>query len=474
MAKNRRMKLPHRTLKTKSTFPFLGLPREIRDLIYERLLTTPYTFTYIAGPITDCRSRPFFDQSCAILLANKQISAEALEIFYTKNEFISLRFIGSIPHFLAKYFDFYDLPTFGRYQKEDMFDPVLTVTIHTPAVGQLGVDNVQNYTLITTIEAIDNILGQLWNFIRRKLPDLNKYWNLTLKFQNRNPLRRKFLLEHILKPWDQVWGFGKITLEGDIDNDLQEHLIARMELGPHPSDVIRYLQLYKRKAENYQKRKLYRHAAWYWNHLHRYWFYNYHGATLVKARTYEPLNIFKHVLKDALKTTQPMLLRMMLERVQISLHLRDYRGAEAYIDRGLDQMMFPRFTLSTTDERELWLVKAGLFLCRAVVNVERGDHSDASRDLNSVARDFINSNTLYHMDLSNIKEKLYWAIDKYFMDMGLPERGCERMEWLVSKNHTDRKVSREGWPTLWEWLDLTEAPRTEDEWETEEEWEDIP
>jgi hypothetical protein len=459
------MKLGYRNLKTKSTFPFLELPREIRDLIYEMLLTTPYTFTYTASLTANCLSRPFFTQSTAILLTNKQISAEAQEIFYARNEFICLRFVGRTPQYLAKHSSFSDLPAFPPCPRRDLLDPVLTVTIEILSDDREDDDNGQFYTLLTTVEAIDNILEGVWDCMMDKSPSFDERLTVALEFQNKNPLRRQFLHEHILKPWDQLWAFKDITLEGDIDNDLLAHLAAYMESGLHSSDILRYLELYQRKAETYQKRKLYHHAAWCWNHLHRYWLYNHHATHLVNTETWETLYTFSGNLTCALKSTQPIILRMTLEMMKISFHLRDYHRAERYVRNGLDQIMYPPLGLSGIDERELYLVKAGLFLCRTVVNVECGDHTSAFKYLNSAARDFVNSNTRHHMDLTDIKDKLCWAIDKYFIDVGLPDRRCMGKKWLVSENHTDTKVSREGWPTLWEWLDPTEVLRTEDEWE---------
>jgi hypothetical protein len=285
-----------------------------------------------------------------------------------------------------------------------------------------------------------------------------------LKFRNMNPFRRQFLHDHILKPWDQAWGFKNFSFEGDIDSDTLEHLISYIGTGPQPEDMIRYFQFYQRRAEDYQKRKLYRHAGWYWNHLHDYWECHFEGDRDINNNTNKP-PLLKYRLRKALKSTYPMILRTMLERVKVCLHLQNYPEAENYVRQSLLHIDHPLVSLSRMDEREFYLVTAGLFLCRAVVYIACGDESRALKDLDCAVENITNSNTRYHLDLIDIKFKLFWAIDTYFTNWGHRDRRDDQKEGLNSKNHIDDKVSREGWRTFWEWVDITELLRTEDEWE---------
>jgi hypothetical protein len=215
--------------------------------------------------------RPLFDQSTAILLVNRQISAEAREIFHSKNEFIVIRFVGSTDQFLSKFHDPNIFPAFGQRQRIDLVDPVLNVTIQSFSDNPEDVDDDKIYTLLTTVDAIDNIFEELWDYMSDGSPGFNEIMNLTLNFQTKNSSRRKFLHEHILKPWEQVWTFQEVTLKGDIDQDLLEHVTTAMKSGLHPNDMIRYFELYQRMAEDFQKQRLYYHAGWYWNHLYWYW-----------------------------------------------------------------------------------------------------------------------------------------------------------------------------------------------------------
>jgi hypothetical protein len=448
-----------------STFPFLKLPREIRDLTYELLVSTPYTLTYIDNDDYDDPYRPLFAQSTAILLVNKQTSAEARDVFYSKNEFVVVRFVGGTEQLVSRFNDPLVFPAFGQRQRIDSVDPVLNITIQTFSDRPEDADKSKIYTLLTTTDAIDNIIKSLWNYMCDGSPGPNESLDLALNFRAQNPLRRKVLHEHVLKPWDQVFGFKEISLEGDIDQNLQEHLSAYMKLGPHPDDVIRYLELYRRRAEDYQKRKLYYHAGWYWKHLHWYWVYNAWGPERYNEWSNEP-RLFKYDLDDALEATHPMIVRSMLENVKAGIQLQSYNQAGYDVMRSFEWIKnHDSFASLKVNAREVQLVKARLFLCDAVVSVgfpEEGYGEIAFKHLDSAVTFFIHANNQYHMDLTNLKDKLCWAIDTYFMNLGLPHRYKQQV-WLDSKNHTDKKVSREGWPTFWEWLDSTEVLRIEDE-----------
>lgn len=59
-------------------FPFLSLPGEIRNLIYRHALVSPKTYTV---------KLQFFPLDTALLRVNKQVYAEASDIFYHENIF---------------------------------------------------------------------------------------------------------------------------------------------------------------------------------------------------------------------------------------------------------------------------------------------------------------------------------------------------------------------------------------------------
>jgi hypothetical protein len=71
---------------------FSIIPLELRDIIYEMLLTTPYCTTF---DTTGYSPGPEFYLHTAILLVNKKVSAEALRVL---NETTSsfLRLLGSV------------------------------------------------------------------------------------------------------------------------------------------------------------------------------------------------------------------------------------------------------------------------------------------------------------------------------------------------------------------------------------------
>jgi hypothetical protein len=447
---------------------FLRLPQEIRDYIYEMLVTTPWTFDYVEGVNAYCMYRPIFDQSPAILLVNKQILAEARRIFYTKNEFIVVRLLGSRAQSMVQYVKTIHVPNFAIRHNQKLVEPVLTVTIRSLSEETVIIrsrfpeeDDVyleeEEFTLVTTTQAIHSIIERVWSYIMEGEPSFDETLHLSLHFRNKNPSRRSYLEEQILKPWDQIQGFKKVTLTGDFDQGLTRHLEEYMVMGPQPGDIDRYVKFYQSLGDDYQQRKLYRHAGWFYGHLYSYW--QYHDYNDTHMRTGRPRNLFKHDFKRNLTAALPIMIKMFLEKMKVSLHLQNYNNsawdvydAEQWIK---DERYVDDYGL---DQQGLWVARAQILLCGCLISI--GAHvTDGSltKDLRAAVRAFMKGNVQSHKGSKDVHDQLCWAIDNFFIDRNSPLRYTQK-QWLKSKNHTDKKVSREGWPTLWEWINLPAWP----------------
>jgi hypothetical protein len=274
--------------------------------------------------------------------------------------------------------------------------------------------------------------------------------HLSLHFRNKNPSRRSYLEEHILRPWDQIQGFKKVSLTGEFNQGLARHLEEYMITGPRPNDIDLYLQLYQRLAEDHEKRKLYRHAGWFWRHLYCYWQYHDYSATHLNTGRPRDLFKFRHDFERNLGAAQPILMKMMLEKMKMSFHLPNYEHALAEVCDALDWTRYESY-IDWFDQRGPRMVEAQILLCKCVAGIGTHDKTDhVSKDLKATIKAFVEGN---RQSPKELHDKLCWAIDKYFIDLDSPLRYTHK-QWLKSRNHTDKEVSREGWLTFWEWINL--------------------
>jgi hypothetical protein len=104
------------------TCSLLVLPLELRDIIYGRLLTTPYCTNIVPRTLlttpddTDTDNKTAerywrFHLYTAILLVNEQISAEATRVLYQENDFVLHETNGLR-------LDFDQVPTFGYFAEK--------------------------------------------------------------------------------------------------------------------------------------------------------------------------------------------------------------------------------------------------------------------------------------------------------------------------------------------------------------------
>ncbi|KAH6623540.1 hypothetical protein F5144DRAFT_365342 [Chaetomium tenue] len=99
------LRIPRSAMETSEGFPFLDLPGEVRNVIYEALLVMPSPIPiqydgFLEKLLTQSSPRP----CVALLCANKQIRYEAGSILYMDNTF-KLQNYTSSPPSLSRFLD---------------------------------------------------------------------------------------------------------------------------------------------------------------------------------------------------------------------------------------------------------------------------------------------------------------------------------------------------------------------------------
>jgi hypothetical protein len=236
---------------------FLKIPSELRDIIYEILLTTPYCTTFDSeGFLLE------FHLHSAILLVNKQVSAEARRVLYQGNDFVILKTTG------IRFLHLEEIPAFVRLPESKVTSPVLQVEI---AVADDGRDEfVDPRTLITTIEGLQSIIIALWMF-RPRSDEYLFHGNLSLSLSYNAVSRYHYMSEIILRPWNRITGLKELVLTGDIEKPMREHLEKSNLEGPFPNEVAMHLAEYHSLAERDFERKDYNSARWWYKLSGEYW-----------------------------------------------------------------------------------------------------------------------------------------------------------------------------------------------------------
>jgi hypothetical protein len=236
----------------------LKLPLEIRESIYGMLLTTPYCTTFGKGLV------PWkFDFHTAILLVNKQISAEATRILYQGNDFVIVKVVG-----LSLWFG--TVPAFDRLSDRKITSPVLQVEFTKRNASRAEVDESEGF--VTTLEGVQSIIQTIWTLETRD-GSIPKEWTedsrLIINFNLKAESRYDFLSERLLRPWDQI-DVKELVLAGDIKEPMRQHLKKSHKEGPFTTDVVGHLKRYNSMAEQEFKQGDYDAAQWWWEILNCY------------------------------------------------------------------------------------------------------------------------------------------------------------------------------------------------------------
>jgi hypothetical protein len=444
---------------------FLSVSLEIRDMIYEMLLTTRY-----CTDIDHKRMALSFRLHTAILLVNKQISAESTRVLRDGNHFIIVKF-NTIDLHLS------EIPTFRWLPEDKIANPLLRVVVDV--VDERLRNSEQSHTCITTPNGLQSVISAIWdlpveNWLLNHGDELHHAdLRISLAFHLEAPARYGFFSNLVLKPWEKVNGIQTLELSGDIQLPMSEHLRKHMLQGPFPDEVPEALEQYRFLAEDEYRRVDYNAAGWYWTTLCDYWSYLYFLEPYHQGRG--KMALYGSELWQVLKVSLPVHIEGLLGLRKVELRQFNYQDPHNrpdtdpnWSDMNLEWILGLRTTTNWTDFDLQWRMLLAEFdyRCTSLIlfkldmlfvlkrtalgkpelckqNLERGaeflhfyhKHRESPMDLMKELKVAVN-NVL-------IQNKSLWR--------------CGR-KWPLS---TKRQSGR-GWQvvkggrTLWDWLDETE------------------
>lgn len=208
---------------SKKAVGFLGMPPELRNLIYQMLLTTEYTFKKASFMIGH---EAHYELTPAVLLVNKQIYREARNILYYGNLWIILRgdegIIGK-PGEIKR-----SLPKVSRNPGKGIMQPAMCIKLSfLPSWPGSKLVN-----MVLGEESIEYLIDCLWTKeLRRTNQGFSNYLrhvHISLALGMSKMCNRQQLHERLLKPFYNVHGCGRVTLKGTIVEQFGRQLYPRL------------------------------------------------------------------------------------------------------------------------------------------------------------------------------------------------------------------------------------------------------
>jgi hypothetical protein len=307
-----------RTTAIAPPFRFLDLPRETRDQIYRLLLTTPYT----GIKKNQWGSPKHFKLHTAILFANKQLHDEARETFFFDNDFIVLKIIGGWTTF--NYIHTVKLPTFHNLEEELIERPVLKATLEElgPEEEELDEHDWPSHrkdtckTIITTTDVLFEIKEALWRLAKKGMNFRD--WSLKLDVQQIVSGRPAALRDQVLSQCDQIQGFRRFTLTGDVPPTLAGYLQSCMARGPPLPEIAKTADDLVRTGERCFQQRRCKDTQTYWAHARRFLYYRYYvlfnkTSSAGIIRSFQPHHI------HFLKATLPLVIKAHLGLFHLDL-----------------------------------------------------------------------------------------------------------------------------------------------------------
>jgi hypothetical protein len=429
--------------------PLFRLPLEVRDLIYQMLLTTPYCVRVAPNgmPLE-------FRLSTAILRANKRILVEASRVLREDNDFITLKVTGV-------HLDLYYVPTFNFLGEDSVIYPVLQAQIEVEASGHQREKN--RITLITNPEGLQPVIRAIWRLHGTEISDPSAAIHLgdlklSLNFNVKASARYELLSNLALEPWTKINGIKKLILTGDIQIPMRDHLQYCIHKGPFPDEVAVRLQEYYSLAEKEVTRKRLKQrgrltsydcstAQWWWTTLEDYWRYlsELRPYRLRGLRLRESDDKFRNVLRVFI----PTYLRAKLEKVKKCLRQWNFR--EAVVD--VDMMLSYRWLRTEWNHTFNPLLSSKFYLCGSLALSAIGEREAGMEWLEDTARTLASkkqySNQGNWEDLINDLQRI---VNSELIRMG----SIYRCEWPLSAIRGWRRMGweeGEGSFPFWEWVD---------------------
>jgi hypothetical protein len=311
---------------------FLSLPLEIRDMIYRMLLTTTYcTWT----DSTEQSEATRFRLHTGILLANKQVSAEATRMMYQGNEFVVLKTIGI-------HLDLENVPKFKLLSENNIKAPVMRIEVSVADGGRFRLDQQRVTNIITCPEGVQHIIIALWRLDKSFNLPLTANWvnhgdlKLTLHLNIKVHARYEILSEFLVAPWKGINGFKEIVLTGNFKTPMHMLLENNNRDGPCLREVADLLEFIHALGEENFANGEYNHARWWFKRFEDYFAYLYYARPYRSGgfRMSELGTDLWLLLKDSIA----LYVSGKLKLVRLSLHQSKYGEAARYSREALTAM----------------------------------------------------------------------------------------------------------------------------------------
>jgi hypothetical protein len=387
-------------------FPFLRLPREIRDCIYRHLLAARLAYTDDYQRRDDSWPVRF---APAILRANKQISREAAQILYKENDWVVLKVNTQ------EYSCLDDFPSFVGLFEHQIPQPTLKITIK-----ELEAEPLAQRTFIFTLEGIPYFIEQLWE--KAKMCDFFYSMIFELSLFNKTPSRHNFLNNQIVRSFDQIQGFAVLIFHGDIDTNVVSHLSVCMTLGQHLKDVCTKMAELFCHGESCFKRTDYTLARRYWDRLTLFHVYRYH-LLLWTRRT--PSRRTRYSIQNFLEATLTIILKMDLGQRMIELHTKQYQKAANHAQNALTRVgiFINQYSL---DYHVPPVLEAKFWICKSVGQFALGDRVESNSSHNRAVAFLCLDPRFASQSFTEVSQELELARAKYLEEQADTLNGSKK------------------------------------------------
>ncbi|MCJ1415866.1 hypothetical protein MMC32_002200 [Xylographa parallela] len=343
--------------------PFLALPREIRNEIYRNLLLTS-RISLDDFPHLSQRKR--FILHTAILLVNRQISAEAAVILYDETDFVwvHLEFVSARRHGWA--FNT-GLQRFRRAPNVDI-QPVLNVRIDAlDAIDEKARPDDQDLYWLTTVDGLSSFCESVY-LIDAPYPwlvpleaPLNQL-SVTLELSDEMPTKKSKLLRSLEYSLDQfrfLHGFGEFFVLGIVDKELDrllQDVWRHVKHGPFEDTAKKFIETCDRRSKEQYALGQYRTAKAYCMSL---MLYRNYLRILLDSGHYN----FDHTIPGLISHTWTKAMEAGLTNVKSNLRLGDTTAAKM---ESWDNRWWRKGGWGGKDEDPTLILKMKFLLCTSI------------------------------------------------------------------------------------------------------------
>ncbi|MCJ1330227.1 hypothetical protein MMC10_006910 [Thelotrema lepadinum] len=320
---------------SKSYFPLLRLPAELRELIYLKTLSPVENKQYTGD------GHEIYRYDLDLLLVNRQLYYEARKIFRENNQFISIVTPWPEAQQYVKIQGFVPIIVVGDRAKR-FKNWHLGITIDAPNHQMEGQDLQRFVILISDLERF----CKMWFYSDMGYPGLNAHLRLTLKLQD--PYAQPFdprtvskaLQKRLLEPFGVVRGLHEVRIIGEHYQSIEKSMRDAMAIGhTPPAACLEEAARLKSEGNNALQAKRYQEAI----ELYEQSFLAMHIVCEGRRRTVWADAFFQsEILKGAYKGQYGNMVRLML-RVQLVaniilayLNLENYEEARFWGQRTID------------------------------------------------------------------------------------------------------------------------------------------